>query len=149
MRNIINRVSKQYLLLSINASLTKKAFVFHFAGFEASVYWATFPSAFLRKVHSGVPKDFTEPVEIKHSRPCNLLDPTSRTSFILDFIALVRYVADGRANVGQLRRPGTVIHRTVNSRASAEEDVMNPPQAALNDRELADWLQDSAQHYTS
>ena len=70
--------------------------------------------------------------------------------FILDFIALVRYVADGRANVGQLRRPGTVIHRSVKPGDSTTEDeVVKPPQAALDDYELANWLRESAKLYGS
>ena len=83
-----------------------RAFVVHFAGFEASIYWATFPTAFLRAVHSGGIKDLPANVEIQHTCASNLLDPDSRTAFIVDFIALVRYVADGRANIGHLRRPG-------------------------------------------
>ena len=66
-----------------------QAFVVHFAGFEASIYWAIFPSAFLREIHSGATNDLGELVKIRHSRPCNLLDPDFRTAFILDFIALV------------------------------------------------------------
>jgi hypothetical protein len=75
------------------------AFVIHFAGFEASVYWATFHTTFLHKIHSGGFEDILESLEIKHTQSCNLLDPESRTVFILNLIALVRY---GRANVGQL-----------------------------------------------
>jgi hypothetical protein len=127
-----------------------KTLVVHFSGFERSVYWVTFPSSFLRKIHSGGFKDPLELLEIKHTRLCNLLDPDSRTEFILDFIALVLYIADGRANVGQLRRPGTVIHRTVKAADSTTRDeVVRPPQAALDDYELANWLQDSAELYGS
>lgn len=124
--------------------------LFNFAGFEASVYWATFPSAFLHKIHSGQPRDTPESVHIKHTRPCNLLDPDFRTAFILDFIALVRFVADGHANVGQLRRSGTPIHRILKPQDNMSEDeVVKPPQAALDDRELASWLMDSADLYGS
>ncbi len=77
-----------------------------------------------------------------------LLDPESRTASILDFIALVRYVADGRANVGQLRRPGTVIHRRSGD-STTEDEVMEPSQAALDDYELANWPQSSAELYGS
>lgn len=87
-------------------------------------------------------------MEINHSQPCNLLDPQSRTSFILDFIALVRYVADGRSNVGQLRWPGTVIHRTVRLEDNGiQDEIVKPPQAALDDHELENWLRGSAELY--
>ena len=76
-------------------------------------------------------------VEIKHTRPCNLLDPDFRITFIIDLIALVHHVADGRANVGQPRRPGIVIHRTVKSTDNTTKNkVVKPPQASLNDDEL-------------
>lgn len=89
-------------------------------------------------------------MEINHSQPCNLLDPQSRTTFIIDFIALVRYVADGHSNVGQLRRPGTVIHRAVRPEDNGiPDEIGKPPQAALDDHELANWLRDSAELYGS
>lgn len=58
---------------------------------------------------------------------CNLVDPDFRIAFILDFIALIRHVADGRANVGQLRRPGTVVHRIGKPGDNMnEDDVVKP-----------------------
>ena len=127
-----------------------KTFVVHFADLEASIYWPIFPSSFLCKIRSGGFKDPLEPLETKHTRPCNLLDLDSRTEFVLNFIALVLYVPDGPVNVGQLRRPGIVIHRTVKPGDSTTEDeVVKPPQAALDDYELANWVQDSAELYES
>ena len=84
-----------YLLFS---PLTK-AFVVHFAGLEASIYWATFPSSYLRMVHSGRTKVDMK-VNIKHTRPCNLLHTKARGKFLEDFVFLVRFIADGYANVG-------------------------------------------------
>lgn len=51
---------------------------------------------------------------IHHTRSYNLLDTDCRTEFIKEFIALVRFIASGKASVGLLRTEGS-IHRRPNS----------------------------------
>ncbi len=51
---------------------------------------------------------------LRHTQPKSLLDHEQRNAFLLDFVALIRFIVDGRANTGLLRRyPETPIHRDV------------------------------------
>ena len=87
----------------------------HFDGFQVSVYWATFPSEYLqtiRDVDINLLKNRKEKIKLNHSRRYSLLDTRDRTDFIKEFVALLRFVAAGEANVGFLRKDGVEIHRT-------------------------------------
>ena len=76
-----------------------QAFVVHFSGFRASIYYADFPSLYLstirREVISVLPSRFPTRLKLHHTTPANLLDADSRLAFIKDFIAVVRCLADG------------------------------------------------------
>ena len=52
------------------------------------------------------------------------MNTNDRTEFIKEFVALVRFVAAGEANVGFLRKEGGPIHRTtgVGERGNAEDE---------------------------
>ena len=73
----------------------------------------------------------TQPVIIHHTHPCHLMDPTDRTQFIVDFVALLRFVGDGKANVGHLRHPGEQIHRADDGR-----ELKQPLQTAMEWEEM-------------
>ena len=78
---------------------------------------------------------------------CNLLDPDARLHFIKDFIAVVRCLADGNVPIGYLRKddPGGKIHRKPND--YVDEEVMRPPQQALDRRKEWEWIQENAKNY--
>jgi hypothetical protein len=58
---------------------------------------------------------------LRHTRPKSLLDHEQRNAFLLEFIALIRFIVDGKANTGLLRRyPETSIHRDVEEALSVE-----------------------------
>lgn len=110
-----------------------QAFVVHFSGYDASIYWATLPPEYLDMVNRlGIDLlKGTKPVVIHHTKPCHLMDPTDRTRFIAEFVALLRFVGDGKANVGHLRHRGEQIHR--------EDDktkLKQPPQTAMEWEEM-------------
>ena len=90
-------------------------------------------------------------VNIKHSHPRSLLHTETRHQFLEEFVYLLRYIADGRANIGQLRRPGGVIHRSVGvlPLGSIEERVTQAPQMALDDVELERWLHEEGKKFSA
>jgi len=60
----------------------------------------------------------------------------------------VRCLADGNAPIGYLRRDGGKIHRKVEQEDGDEEDeVLRPPQEALDAREEVQWQEKLAQNY--
>jgi hypothetical protein len=73
----------------------------------------------------------------------NTLHPEPRTKFIEDFVYLLRYVADGRANIGHLRRPGTTIHCS-----NPTNTKKKPPQQAYTDDELKRWRHEESHKYS-
>jgi hypothetical protein len=57
----------------------------------------------------------------------------------------VRFLADGGAPIGYLRRDAVKIHR---SRDELEdEEVMRPPQQCLDEREVGEWKKERAANY--
>lgn len=62
-----------------------------------------------------------------------------RTEFIVEFVALVRFVAAGEANVGHLRKDSEVIHRRTDENVSGEV-VSHAPQEAQDDRDMRRWM---------
>ena len=135
---------KQTVLYYFQTFLTQ-AFVVHIAGLEASIYWADLPSDFLRTVHTGGIENLSTKIPIQHTAPLNLLHPETRTQFIKDFVYLLRYIAAGYANIGHLRRPGSVIHRFINS---SQEEIEEPPQNVLDEDDLVSWRENSSQAYS-
>ena len=60
----------------------------------------------------------------------------------------MRCLADGNAPVGYLRRDGGKIHRNVENKDEDKDDqVIRPPQEALNAQEEAEWQEKFAENY--
>ena len=133
----------------IDADVVMQAFVVHFSGFYASIYYANFPSSYLSAIrHEGIsalPSRFPTPLTLHHTAPANLLNADSRLGFIKNFIAVVRCLADGGAPIGYLRRDGGKIHRT--GEESEGEEHMTSSQECLDERGIAEWRKDKAIAY--
>src|SRR5947207_6488819 len=91
----------------------------------------------IRNVDINLLKDRDEKVKLNHTKRYNLLLTGDRTNFIKEFIALLRFIAAGEANIGHLRKDSTMIHRTA-------EDVdgkagLHPPQEAMDESEVNRW----------
>lgn len=127
-----------------------KAFVVHFSGFHASIYYATFTSVYLSTIqHEGInalKSKFKDPIPLHHTQPCNLIDADARLQFLKDLIAVVRCLADGNAPIGYLRRDGGKIHRNIGNEAE-DEEVLRPPQEVLDAREEAEWKEKYSKNY--
>jgi hypothetical protein len=126
-----------------------QAFVVHFSGFHASIYYATFPAEYLSTIQNeginALKSKFKDPLPLHHTAPCNLIDPDARMEFLKDFVAVVRCLADGNAPIGYLRRDGEKIHRR--SYSEANEGVVRPPQRACDEREEVSWRENEATDY--
>lgn len=85
-------------------------------------------------------------IPIQHTAPLNLLHPETRTQFIKDFVYLLRYIASGYANIGHLRRPGSVIHRFINL---SQDEPEGPPQNVLAEDDEVSWPENSILAYSS
>ena len=99
-----------------------------------------FPSEYLqiiRNIDINLLEDREPKVKLRHTKRYNLLMTDDRTEFIKEFVALLRFIAAGEANVGHLRKDGVVIHRTVAE--SVEEVVLHPPQQAMDELEEEKW----------
>jgi len=108
-------------------TLTTKVFVIHIDGLSASSYWAEFPVQYLDTVRNRNLADLKDlpKVTLHHTRPKSLIDPDQRDCFLREFVAIIRCIADGNANVGFLRRDllRNPLHRdTPNSGLSTESD---------------------------
>jgi hypothetical protein len=127
----------------------------HFDGFQVSVYWATFPSEYLRTIRDvdiNLLENRKEKIKLNHSRRYSLLNTNDRTGFIKEFVALLRFVAAGEANVGFLRKDGVEIHRTPDDVIDEEEQIVRPPQEEMEEVEESSWremLQENREEYTS
>ena len=92
-------------------------------------------------IHSGKPYLMESWINIKHTKPRSIKHADTRGEFIEDFVYLLRYIADGRANVGQLRRPGTLIHRPIMAPPVVGLiEIPRAPQKALDDEEFERWV---------
>ena len=142
-------VSFHYILM-----LMIKGIVVHFDGFHVSVYFAIFPAQYLRTVRDinlndleGKPKE--ERIKLNHSRIYNLVNSIDRTEFIKEFIALIRFIAAGEANVGFLGKTREEIHRIATEESIVDaEQVKRPPQQDLNDNEEKMWRLSNENNYT-
>ena len=129
----------------------------HFDGFHVSVYWAVFPSEYLstiRDVDVNLLAGREEKVKLCHTQGYSLLDTVERTDFIKEFVALLRFIADGEANVGFLRKDCVEIHRTTDDEDTVveAERVLHPPQEVMEEAEESSWrarLQENREEYTS
>lgn len=118
----------------------------HFDGFHASIFFATFSAEYLRTlrdVNVGFLQNMPEKVQLYHTVTWNLCRADSRTEFIEQFVALVRFVAAGEANIGFLGKHRTSIHRTEGSR----ETPLRPPQMEMDEKEEAAWRVKAAEEY--
>jgi hypothetical protein len=96
----------------------------------------------------GKPKE--DRIKLNHSRIYNLVNNVDRTEFIKEFIALVRFVAAGEANVGFLGKTREEIHRVASDRNIVDDEpVERPPQQDLNDNEAKMWRLSNENNYTS
>ena len=118
----------------------------HFSGFYVSVYFAHFPASYLRTIRDVNVDSLTpDTIYLHHTRLYNLFNAMDRTEFIKEFVALLRFVAAGEANVGYLRRDSEVIHRT----RDVEEDVQRPAQEVLSKMEENSWRVLNAHMYAA
>lgn len=128
--------------------LTYQAFVTHFSGFHAAIYYAIFPSEYLATIQTegvtALKSKFKDPLPLHHTASHNLMNADARLQFLKEFIAVVRCLADGNAPIGYLRREGGKIHRRIDV---DEEEVLRPPQEVLDAREEKQWQEESAQEY--
>ena len=133
-----------------NVDVFAQAFVVHFSGFQASIYYAKFPSSYLSTIQSEgisvLPSRFPIPLTLHHTAPANLLDADSRLAFIKDFIAVVGCLADGSAPIGYLRRDASKIHRT--EEESEGIQYLTPPQECLDEKGITEWRKEKAIAYT-
>src|SRR5437667_349752 len=98
----------------------------------------------IRNVDINLLKDRDDKVKLNHTKRYNLLLTGDRTDFIKEFVALLRFVAAGEANVGHLRKDSNVIHRTVDD---DEKVVLHPPQEAMDESEVSRWRELNAWQY--
>ena len=118
----------------------------HFDGFFTSIYFATFPSEYLHKVRNiNVDIAWEDKIKLHHTHRYNLFNRGDRTEFIKDFVALLRFIAAGEANIGHLRKDGDTIHRTQDE----SEAILHPPQDAMNQLEETKWRTLVAYQYTN
>ena len=72
------------------------------------------------------------------------MNTLNRTAFIKEFIALVRFIAAGEANIGFLGKERTEIHRgesKLPKDMEDEEGEVQPPQEAMDHAEEERWRQ--------
>ena len=123
----------------------------HFSGYHACIYYATFPSEYLSTIqHEGIQAlkfKFKDPLPLHHTKLCNLMDAEDRMMFVLDFIAIVRCLADGNAPIGYLRRDNAEgkIHRKPDD--DVDQEVVRPPQKVLEPRKESEWQEASVSGY--
>ena len=120
----------------------------HISGCRASLYFATFPPDYLSTIQNenvdALKNKFEKPIGLYHTKVCNLMDGDDREKFLVEFIAVVRCLADGNAPIGYLRRdPGGKIHR----KPDDKDEVSQPPQEVLNAKEMAEWRQEFVDIY--
>ena len=114
------------------------------------MYWATFPSDYLnivRDVDINLLKNREEKIKLNHTRRYNLLNNMDRTEFIKEFVALLRFVAAGEANVGFLRKYGVEIHRTSDVKVGDNDQLLRPPQEEMTEVEEMDWIERNKEDY--
>src|SRR5438046_10063958 len=102
------------------------------------MFFATFSAEYLhilRDVNVGLLQSMPEKVQLYHTVTWNLCRADSRTEFIEQFVALLRFVAAGEANIGFLGKYRTSIHRTEGS----QETPLRPPQMEMDEKEEAAW----------
>ena len=124
----------------------------HFDGFYVSVYFAKFPAEYLRLVRDidlNILKNRKDKVKLNHTRRYNLFNTVDRTDFIKEFIALLRFIAAGEANIGFLGKKCKEIHRSKDDKGELQLDEMfYPPQEEMDETEEGIWRMVNAEEYT-
>jgi len=88
-------------------------------------------------------------INLYHTKLYNLFNAVDRTEFIKEFVALLRFVAAGEANIGHVRKNSTIIHRSVTDPEGIEDETeMGPPQEVLTTVEKKSWRILNAHQYT-
>lgn len=91
----------------------------------------------IRNIDINLLKNRDEKLELNHTKRYNLLLTEDRTNFIKEFVALLRFIAAGEANIGHLRKGSRVIHRTAED--IDDEAGLHPPQEAMDASEESRW----------
>jgi hypothetical protein len=127
----------------------------HFDGFHVAVYFAKFPAEYLRLIRDidlNVLENRKERVKLNHTRCYNLFNRVDRTDFIKEFVALLRYIAAGEANIGFLGKECKEckeINRVKNEKDELRGDeVLRPPQEEMDKTEERMWRMVDAGEYT-
>ena len=104
----------------------------------------------IRNIDINLLRDRDEKVKLNHTKRYNLLLTGDRTNFIKEFVALLRFIAAGEANVGHLRKDRQGIHRAMYMKENPVDDpVLRPPQQDLTEDEENRWRTLYATNYTS
>ena len=124
----------------------------HFNGHHVAIYWATFPSEYLRTIRSvdiDSLKKLNIRIELCHTQFYDLFDPNERTEIIRQVTALVRFIAAGEANVGFFRKGDGPIHRPVEAGRKILDEiiVLRPPQEDMDTDEERIWRAMKAKDY--
>ena len=120
----------------------------HFDGFYVSIYFATFSAQHLRTIRDidvNVIQVREDKITLHHTRRYNLFNAADRTDFIREFVALVRSVAAGEANVGFLGKNRPEIHRT--DKTKEVKQKLHFPQEDMDENEEEMWRMTHATNY--
>lgn len=130
-----------------------------FTSLSASIYWAKFTQSYLATVQTGL-ANLSESVHLHYTKQYSLFDTDERTEFLRHFMAVVRFISEGKANVGFLRRDmeDNPIHlqdqsdKEKGKEDDAEEgesaaEKYGPPQQVLDIQEFEDWIAKESRHY--
>jgi hypothetical protein len=116
------------------------------------VYFAAFPAEYLRclrDININTLEHRTEKIKLHHTRLYNLFNTFDRTEFIKEFVALIRFVAAGEANIGFVGKNCPEIHRTDGKSEIDGTGMCRLPQEELNENEEELWKRSDAAEYTS
>lgn len=121
-----------------------QAFVIHFDGFKAAIYFATFSAKYLRTIRStdlAIVQKWDK-TSLNRTKLYDLYDADDRTDFIRELVALLRFVSCDEANIGHLRKNGTQIHRMMGKTEEVEDEaILGPPQWELDNNEQLSWAE--------
>ena len=126
----------------------------HFDGHHVAIYWATFPSEYLRTIRNvdiNSLEKLNIRIKLRHTQFYDLFDPNERTEIIKQVAALVRFIAAGEANVGFFRKGDSPIHRPTDAGHEVLDEivVLRPPQEDMDTDEERIWRATKAKDYAS
>ena len=128
------------------------AIIVHFNGHRIAIYWATFPSEYLRTIRTvdiNSLRNLNMRIKLHHTQFYDLFDPEERTEIIGHVTALVRFIAAGEANVGFFRKGDSPIHRSTEAGRQVLDEivVLRPPQEDMDTEEEKVWRATKAKDY--